>query len=518
MKKLLNTLYVLTPDSYLFCRNETIAVKIGGEEKTAVPAKDIEAIVCFGQMTVSTPLLQFCGDRGISITFLSPHGHFYGRFYGQVSGNVLLRKKQYESMACPDFAGLLVRDILLGKIKNSKTVLMRAARKNEDAAQSLTQASNHLSQLAVQLESCGSIDSMRGIEGAAATIYFSQFDCMLHSPAGFRFETRSRRPPANEVNAVLSFVYTLLTREICSALETVGLDPAAGYLHTLRPGRPSFALDLIEELRAPLCDRFVLSLFNLGQLGEKDFERDFEAVFLNERGRRTVLSSWQKRKGETVQHPFLREKIPIGMIPYSQAMLFARVLRGDLDRYPPFVWRYQTFIVDYRLRPYTQQEGALDVARAVRFVRQNAEAYGIDPDDIAVMGYSAGGIQAGEFFLRFDEDVNGTALDPDYVPDALDAVPAHASAAGMIYSFYGRLSVASMDEEELKAGDLPPTFYCYGTEDPFYRQFEAQYGLMQQVGIATKRIVLQDWPHGFGGDGGWVTDYAQWLEQVFALN
>ena len=179
---------------------------------------------------------------------------------------------------------------------------------------------------------------------------------------------------------------------------------------------------------------------------------------------------------------------------------------------------YQTFIVDYRLRPYTQQEGALDVARAVRFVRQNAEAYGIDPDDIAVMGYSAGGIQAGEFFLRFDEDVNGTALDPDYVPDALDAVPAHASAAGMIYSFYGRLSVASMDEEELKAGDLPPTFYCYGTEDPFYRQFEAQYGLMQQVGIATKRIVLQDWPHGFGGDGGWVTDYAQWLEQVFALN
>ena len=290
-------------------------------------------------MTVSTPLLRFCGERGISITFLSSHGHFYGRFYGPVSGNVLLRKKQYESIACPEFSNLLVRDILLGKIKNSKTVLMRAARKNEETAQSLTQASNHLSQLAIQLELCESIDSMRGVEGAAATIYFSQFDFMLHSPAGFRFETRSRKPPANEVNAVLSFVYTLLTREICSALETVGLDPAAGYLHTLRPGRASFALDLMEELRAPLCDRFVLSLFNLGQLGEKDFERDFEAVFLNERGRRTVLSSWQRRKGETVQHPFLREKIPIGMIPYSQAMLFARVLRGDLDRYPPFIWR-----------------------------------------------------------------------------------------------------------------------------------------------------------------------------------
>ena len=178
---------------------------------------------------------------------------------------------------------------------------------------------------------------------------------------------------------------------------------------------------------------------------------------------------------------------------------------------------FQTFIVDYRLRPYTQQEGALDVARAVRFIRQNAEVYGIDPDDIAVMGYSAGGIQAGEFLLHFDGDVNGTALDPDYIPDALDAVPARASAAGMIYSFYGRLSVASMDEEALKAGDLPPTFYCYGTEDPFYSQFEAQYALMQEIGVTARRIVLQDWPHGFGGDGGWVEDYAQWLEQVFSI-
>lgn len=179
---------------------------------------------------------------------------------------------------------------------------------------------------------------------------------------------------------------------------------------------------------------------------------------------------------------------------------------------------YQTFIVDYRLRPYTQEEGALDVARAVRFIRKNAKAYGIDPGDIAVMGYSAGGIQAGEFFLHYDEDVLPTALDPDYVPDELDEVSAHASAAGMIYSFYGRLSVASMDEEALRAGDLPPTFYCYGTEDPFYSQFEAQYDLMQDVGVATKRIVLQDWPHGFGGDGGWVEDYAQWLEQVFSLS
>ena len=339
MKKLLNTLYLLTPNSYLFCRNETIAVKVGGVEKNAVPAKDIEAIVCFGQMTVSTPLLEFCGKRGISVTFLSPQGHYCGRFYGPLSGNVLLRKKQYESINQVGFSNQLVRDILFGKIRNSKMVLLRAARKQSGDAVSLTQSVNQLSDLAAQLESCDCIDSMRGIEGAAATIYFSRFDTMLHSPAGFRFESRSRRPPRNEVNAVLSFVYTLLTREISSALETVGLDPAAGYLHTLRPGRPSFALDLIEELRAPLCDRFTLSLFNLGQLGEKDFNSDSEAVFLNDRGRRTVLTSWQKRKMETVQHPFLQEKIPVGMIPYAQAMLFARVIRGDLDRYPPFVWR-----------------------------------------------------------------------------------------------------------------------------------------------------------------------------------
>ena len=339
MKKLLNTLYLLTPNSYLFCRNETIAVKVGGVEKNAVPAKDIEAIVCFGQMTVSTPLLEFCGKRGISVTFLSPQGHYCGRFYGPLSGNVLLRKKQYESINQVEFSNQLVRDILFGKIRNSKMVLLRAARKQSGDAVSLTQAVNQLSDLAAQLESCDCIDSMRGIEGAAATIYFSRFDAMLHSPAGFRFESRSRRPPRNEVNAVLSFVYTLLTREISSALETVGLDPAAGYLHTLRPGRPSFALDLIEELRAPLCDRFTLSLFNLGQLGEKDFNSDSEAVFLNDRGRRILLTSWQKRKMETVQHPFLQEKIPVGMIPYAQAMLFARVIRGDLDRYPPFVWR-----------------------------------------------------------------------------------------------------------------------------------------------------------------------------------
>ena len=180
---------------------------------------------------------------------------------------------------------------------------------------------------------------MRGIEGAAASVYFSRFDALLSSPKGYRFEVRSRRPPMNEVNAVLSFVYTLLAHDARASIETVGLDPAAGYLHTLRPGRSSFALDLIEELRAPLCDRLVISMFNKNQFQEQDFTTDFGAVYLSDRGRRKVLEQWRSRKRESIQHPFLKEKISIGMIPYAQSMLFARVLRGDLDRYPPFVWR-----------------------------------------------------------------------------------------------------------------------------------------------------------------------------------
>lgn len=339
MKKLLNTLYVLTPDSYLFCRNETICIKIGGEEKVAVPAISIDAIVCFGKATVSTPLMGFCAERGISLVFLSETGHFLARVEGPVSGNVLLRKRQYESLNEPEFVTVFVRSLLMAKLRNSKNVLLRSARNEAGSDPALYHAARKLSELTQALNNAGHIDTMRGIEGAAATIYFSCFDQMLGEACPFRFVTRSRRPPQNEVNATLSFLYTLLCREVKSSLESVGLDPAAGYLHTLRPGRPSFALDLMEELRAPLCDRLVLTLFHRKQLSDAHFEQDEEAVFLNEKGRRVVLSAWQKRKGETVTHPFLNEKIQIGLIPYAQAMLFARVLRGDLDCYPPFLWR-----------------------------------------------------------------------------------------------------------------------------------------------------------------------------------
>ena len=342
MKKLLNTLYVLTPESYIFCRNENVCVRIGDEEKISVPALTIDSIVCFGKMTVSTPLLEFCGERGISVAFVSENGRFMGRFCGRVSGNVLLRKRQYESIDDDAFRQSTVRTILLAKLRNSKLVLMRAARvsRTEECRGALKAGADRLSEAAEGLLSCEDIDAMRGIEGAAANVYFAQFDRMLSgNPGGFSFNTRSRRPPRNEVNAALSFVYMLLTGEMQSAMETVGIDPAAGYLHTLRPGRASFALDMIEELRAPLCDRFVISMFNRGQLTSGDFEKNEEAVLLNDRGRRTLISGWQRRKQEEIIHPFLGEKIQIGIIPYVQSMLFARVLRGDMDAYPPFVWR-----------------------------------------------------------------------------------------------------------------------------------------------------------------------------------
>ncbi len=341
MKKLLETLYITTPESYLFERNGNICISIGGAEKASVPITQVDSIVLFGKNTLSTALLSFCSRNDVTITFLSENGFFQGRVCGPVSGNVLLRKRQYESLADADFVNRFVADLLFCKIRNSKSVLLRYARStlDEAAKRSLAAAVSELTEITQKLDVCSDIDSMRGIEGAAASVYFSRFDALLSSPKGYRFEVRSRRPPMNEVNAVLSFVYTLLAHDARASIETVGLDPAAGYLHTLRPGRSSFALDLIEELRAPLCDRLVISMFNKNQFQEQDFTTDFGAVYLSDRGRRKVLEQWRSRKRESIQHPFLKEKISIGMIPYAQSMLFARVLRGDLDRYPPFVWR-----------------------------------------------------------------------------------------------------------------------------------------------------------------------------------
>ena len=340
MRQLKNTLYITTEDSYLFWENECIAVKVGGVEKVRIPAISIESIVCFGNTSVSTPLIRFCGERGIGLTFLSENGRFYGRINGPVSGNVLLRQRQFLSCSDPLFSARMASHFLCGKLLNEKNMLMRAARETADDEREkrLKDKALEIAGLSKDLKEPLSTAAMRGIEEAAAAAYFSCFDMMLKTKE-MRFEERSRRPPKNEVNAVLSFLYMLLKNDVQSALEAVGLDPACGYLHTLRPGRPALALDIMEELRAPLCDRMALALFNRGQLDKKDFDLELGQCLIEEKARKLLISSWQNRKKETVQHPFIKEKIEIGLIPFVQAQLLARVLRGDLDEYPPFIWR-----------------------------------------------------------------------------------------------------------------------------------------------------------------------------------
>lgn len=342
MKKLQNTLYVLTQNSYLYCQNETIAVKVGGEEKIRIPAHTIESIICFGNTSVSSPFIAFCGERNISLSFLSNYGKFYGRIYGPVSGNVLLRKQQFAKLYDNNFTIDFTKMILYGKFANCKNLLLRSRReqKDEDSKLQLENAIDKITTLAQQLSGIEYIDSLRGIEGVAASTYFSVFDYMIKSNKDvFKFNTRSRRPPKNNVNALLSFLYMLLKNDVQSALEAVGLDTSVGYLHTIRPGRASLALDLMEELRSPICDRLVLSLINLNQIKSEDFIQNSTGIFLTDKARKVVLNAWQMRKKEKITHPFLKEKISIGLIPFAQAQLLARVFRGDLDKYPPFLWR-----------------------------------------------------------------------------------------------------------------------------------------------------------------------------------
>lgn len=343
MKKLLNILYITTKDSHLSLQNNAVAVLVGGEEKVRIPANTLCSICCFGNTSVSSPLIAFCGENGIGLSFFSDYGKFYGRIEGPVHGNVLLRQSQYRTIDLPEVKTSLARSVLLGKILNSKECLTRWKREIPDGDGRIDKAIATLSDIACQLKTCSDVDAMRGLEGIAAAAYFRGFAAAIRPPKQngsiFTFNGRNRRPPEDPVNALLSFLYALLKNDYQSALEGVGLDPAAGYLHTLRPGRPALALDMMEELRAPLCDRLVLSLINRGQITENDFMSLNAPVLLTDTGRKTVLSAWQKRKMETIRHPFLQETISIGLIPHAQAMLMARVLRGELDAYPPFHWR-----------------------------------------------------------------------------------------------------------------------------------------------------------------------------------
>lgn len=338
MRKLLNTLYITTPESYLSKDGENVVVSVKQEEVFRISVLNIESIVTFGYMGASPGLMKLCADKGIGLTFLSPNGRFISRIQGQTRGNVLLRKTQYTLSEDENVATELSKICIAGKIQNYRNILKRFERdygKKEEIESAITEMERAKRDVLSSFE----IDTIRGIEGDAASIYFSVLPYLIiNQKEDFPFGGRSRRPPKDAVNAMLSLAYTLLTNDITSALETVGLDPYVGFMHTLRPGRASLALDMIEELRAYLGDRFVLSLINRKQITASDFLYQGEkGVVLTDNGRRIFLTAWQNRKKEMITHPFLQEKISIGLIPHAQAMLMARCMRGDLDTYPVFL-------------------------------------------------------------------------------------------------------------------------------------------------------------------------------------
>lgn len=348
MRKLLNTLHVMTQGAYLHRDGETVAVKVGSELKLRVPVHTLEGLVCWGNVLCSPFVLSLCCEHNVGISYLTEQGRFLARVQGPVSGNVLLRRQQYRMADGADGALAVVRSIVTAKVANSRVVLLRAGRETASPERQslLRSAVDRLTWVGIDATNAPSIDAARGHEGIAAKIYFDVFDAMIRRESSedndrpFVFTGRSRRPPRDRVNALLSFVYALLRHDVESALESVGLDPVVGFLHTDRPGRPSLALDLMEELRSALADRLVLTLINRRQVQGSGFSlQDGGGVLLEESTRKSVIAAWQTRKQEEIEHPFLNEKIPLGLVPYTQALLMARYIRGGLDGYPSFLWK-----------------------------------------------------------------------------------------------------------------------------------------------------------------------------------
>ena len=343
MRRLLNSLYVLTEDAYLSLEGENVVVKRDGAEMGRFPLHGLEQIVCFSYLGASPALMGKCVEQQIELSFFSPGGRFLARAGGGPQGNVLLRRRQYAAADSPAESLRVAKHFIIGKIYNARWVLERTTRDHAvsvDVAK-LREASDGLKCALQSVRECENMDSLRGIEGEAASTYFSAFDEMiLHPDPRFRFGTRNRRPPLDRVNALLSFAYQLLANNCAAALESVGLDPYVGMMHTDRPGRKSLALDLMEELRAVVADRFVLSGINNRVFSADMFDTmENGAVLLNDAGRRTFFSAWKERRNDQITHPFLKEKISWGLLPYVQALLLARYLRGDLDDYPPFLWK-----------------------------------------------------------------------------------------------------------------------------------------------------------------------------------
>lgn len=343
MKKLLNTLYVTTPEAYLALDGENVIVRKEDEVLGRVPLHTLESILVFTYPGASPALLGACAQRGVGVSFFTPHNRFLARMQGAVHGNVLLRKAQ--TLWSEDAPRSLeaAKAFMIGKVYNEKWVVERTLRDHPERVDSerLGVVSARLSAYLRDMPACGTLTDLRGLEAVAAQAYFSVLDEMiLGDKRAFSFTGRSRRPPLDRVNALLSFAYALLARECAAGLEGVGLDPCIGFMHEDRSGRASLALDLMEELRAPVADRFVLMLINRRMLEAKDFDtQENGAVLITDTARRAFLGAWQQRKQETITHPFLEEKVPWGLVPFVQAQLLSRWIRGDLDAYPPFRWK-----------------------------------------------------------------------------------------------------------------------------------------------------------------------------------
>ena len=343
MRKLLNTLYVTTPDKYLSLDGENIVVLSEHEEVGRVPLHNLEGIVTFGYTGTSPALMGYCARNGISLCYLSRSGRFLAEVTGEERGNVVLRKTQYRVSDNDGLSVKISRNMITGKVYNSRWVLERATRDHPERVdvKRLKAVSVLLKESIEKIMRCENLDELRGLEGSAASNYFGTLDqLILRDKEVFFFKGRNKRPPLDNVNALLSLTYTLLTNMAAAALSSVGLDPDIGFLHRDRPGRASLALDLMEELRPVMGDRFVLTLINRKVISAEDFVvKENGAVLLNDEGRRKLLSAWQEKKQEEIRHPFLDEKIQWGLIPYVQAQLLARHLRGDIDEYPPFMWK-----------------------------------------------------------------------------------------------------------------------------------------------------------------------------------
>jgi CRISPR-associated protein Cas1 len=343
MKRFLNTLFVTTPNSYLNKEGETVVVNVDKEKVARIPVINLQGIVCFGNILISPFLMGFCAQRGVTITHLTENGRFLARVQGPVTGNVLLRKDQYRMSDDLGRSAVVAKTIVLGKLANSRTVLQRALRDHPDKIDtgSVGRVVAELGNAIERVQRESDLEAIRGIEGDTARQYFGVFDELITAQKDdFTFHERNRRPPLDRVNALLSFIYTLLYHDIRSAIESCGLDPAVGFLHRDRPGRMSLALDLMEEFRSFFADRLVLSLINLKQVQGKEFAiAENGAVLMNDDARKKVLAAYQTRKQDAVYHPFVGKNMHIGILFQVQALLMARLIRGDIDGYPPFFWR-----------------------------------------------------------------------------------------------------------------------------------------------------------------------------------